>query len=157
MFALLGKKKRNGYTNYCLLTDNGHIHGNSIESVNAIIYGKTFECYGHIYCNNGVEPFSLAEKKNNIKKYEHSALKEILKTDIYNYNYKDDPEGTKLRVGAIIGKDYNISKEIIGTEGKGIDTYSMMSVAYKAIQEQQEQIEELKKKIEKLEGQNEKN
>ena len=66
-----------------------------------------------------------------------------MNTDIYYYNYKDDEEGTKRRVGAIIGADYKCSEEIIGTERKGIDLYSMISVAYKAIQELVEKIEQL--------------
>ena len=107
-------------------------------------------CYDNIYCNNGVQPFSLAEKKKNIKKYNNSAIKEIKNTDIYYYNYKDDKKGTKIRVGAIIGDKYNCSKEIIGTEGRGIDQYSMISIAYKAIQEQQETIETQAKEIDNL-------
>ena len=116
------------------------------------------QAHSHIYCNNGVEPFSLAEKKRDIEKYNNKALDEVLKTDIYYYNYKEDAEKIKRRVGAIIGTDYKCSKEIIGTEGKGIDLYSMISVAYKAIQEQQEiiekqnnTIEELTARVEKLE------
>ena len=108
------------------------------------------QAHSHIYCNNGVEPFSLAEKKRDIEKYNNKALDEVLKTDIYYYNYKDDAENIKRRVGAIIGTDYKCSKEIIGTEGKGIDLYSMISVAYKAIQEQQELIEKQNKTIENL-------
>lgn len=108
------------------------------------------QAHNHIYCNNGVEPFSLAEKKRNIEKYNNKALDEVLNTDIYYYNYKEDAENIKRRVGAIIGEAYKCSKEIIGTEGKGIDLYSMISVAYKAIQEQQELIEKQNKTIENL-------
>ena len=108
------------------------------------------QAHNHIYCNNGVEPFSLAEKKRDIEKYNNKALEEVLNTDIYYYNYKEDSEDIKRRVGAIIGTDYKCSKEIIGTEGKGIDLYSMISVAYKAIQEQQEIIEKQNKTIENL-------
>ena len=108
------------------------------------------QAHNHIYCNNGVEPFSLAEKKRDIEKYNNKALDEVLNTDIYYYNYKEDAENIKRRVGAIIGTDYKCSKEIIGTEGKGIDLYSMISVAYKAIQEQQEIIEKQNKTIEEL-------
>lgn len=108
------------------------------------------QAHSHIYCNNGVEPFSLAEKKRNIEKYNNKALDEVLNTDIYYYNYKEDAENIKRRVGAIIGTDYKCSKEIIGTEGKGIDLYSMTSISYKAIQEQQEIIEKQNKTIENL-------
>ena len=152
---------RVGSQNKCaLLTDEGEVIAtNEVNCYNGVgKFGKV-ECYGNIYCNNGVQPFSLAEKKKNIKKYDHKALDEVLKTDIYMYNYKDDKDGCKIRVGAIIGKGYNISKEIIGVGGKGIDTYSMESIAYKAIQElneiiknQQKQIDELNDKINEMKG-----
>lgn len=130
-------------SNYCLLADDGSIYAKTIGSVDAVMSCKTLNSYGHIYCNNGVEPFSTEDKKKDIEKYENRALNEIMNTDIYYYNYKDDEEGTKRRVGAIIGADYKCSEEIIGTERKGIDLYSMISVAYKAIQELVEKIEQL--------------
>ena len=139
-----------GGTN-CSITTDGYLGGEELY-----IGSRGISCVGnisahsHIYCNNGVEPFSLAEKKRDIEKYNNKALDEVLKTDIYYYNYKEDAEKIKRRVGAIIGTDYKCSKEIIGTEGKGIDLYSMISVAYKAIQEQQEIIEKQNKTIEEL-------
>lgn len=140
---------RIGNDSCVLMTDEGYLSCESLYVENGISCSSV-SCHGHIYCNNGVEPFSLEEKKKNIKKYNNSALREIKNTDIYYYNYKEDSEETKRRVGAIIGNDYNCSKEIIGTEGKGIDMYSMISIAYKAIQEQQEQIETLQKEVKKL-------
>lgn len=101
----------------------------------------------------------LVCRKRNIQKYNNKAIEEVKKTDIFYYNYKEDKENCKKRVGAVIGSDYNCSEEIIGTEGKGIDLYSMISVAYKALQEQQEIIEKQEERITKLEGviNNEKN
>lgn len=138
-----------GGTN-CTITTDGYLGGEELY-----IGSRGISCVGnisahsHIYCNNGVEPFSLAEKKRDIEKYNNKALDEVLNTDIYYYNYKEDEQDIKKRVGAIIGDKYKCSKEIIGTEGKGIDLYSMISVAYKAIQEQQSIIEEQNKTIEK--------
>lgn len=103
-------------------------------------------CYGEVACKE-VRNTSQAEKKCNIEKYDNSALKELLNTDIYYYNYKDDDKGIKRRVGAVIGKKYKCSKEIIATDGKGIDLYSMISVSYKATQEQQGIIENLIERI----------
>lgn len=141
---------KSGGTN-CTITTDGYLGGEELY-----IGSRGISCVGnisahsHIYCNNGVEPFSLAEKKRDIEKYNNKALDEVLNTDIYYYNYKEDAENIKRRVGAIIGEAYKCSKEIIGTEGKGIDLYSMISVAYKAIQEQQELIEKQNKTIENL-------
>lgn len=156
-------------THHITINDGGNknvtIEGNGYLGCDSLYVDATgincvgnIQAHSHIYCNNGVEPFSLAEKKRDIEKYNNKALDEVLKTDIYYYNYKEDAEKIKRRVGAIIGTDYKCSKEIIGTEGKGIDLYSMISVAYKAIQEQQEiiekqnnTIEELTARVEKLE------
>ena len=141
-----------------LITDEGYISCEEIYANKEISCNGNINAFGHIYCNNGVEPFSLAEKKRDIEKYNNKALNEVLNTDIYYYNYKDDKQDIKRRVGAIIGEDYKCSKEIVGTEGKGIDIYSMLSLSYKAIQEQQELIEkqnntikDLQYRIEKLE------
>ena len=141
---------------HCMMTDDGYFSCREVYSTGDISCSGNIKAYNHIYCNNGVEPFSIVEKKRNIEKYNNSALNEILNTDIYYYNYKEDSEDIKRRVGAIIGTDYNCSKEIIGTEGKGIDLYSMVSVAYKAIQEQQELIQEQNKTIKDLQNRIEK-
>ena len=143
---------------YCLMTDDGYLSCDELYAENEISC-NTLRAFGHIYCNNGVEPFSLSEKKRNIQKYNNKAIEEVKKTDIFYYNYKEDKDNCKKRVGAVIGSDYNCSEEIIGTEGKGIDLYSMISVAYKALQEQQEIIEKQEERITKLEGviNNEKN
>ena len=134
-------------TNYVLFTDDGSIYGTKIGSATAEIFGKNFEAYGHIYCNNGVESFSTIEKKKNIKKYNKSGLNEVLNTDIYYFNYKEDEKTAKARIGTIIGKKYKCSEDIISQTGESISDYSMISIAYKAIQEQQQQIEDLKQII----------
>ena len=136
-------------TNYCLITDDGSIYAQEIGSPTCEMSCEILECHGHIYCNNGVEPFSTKDKKRDIEQYNNEALNEVLNTDIYYYNYKEDTETCKRRVGAIIDKDYKCSKEIIGTEGKGIDLYSMISLSYKAIQEIEEDRTQDKKIIQK--------
>ena len=98
--------------------------------------------------NNG----STEDIKKNIKPYTQSALEVIKNTDIYSFNYKNESDDYKKHIGAIIGDNYNCSKEIISSNKKGIDLYAMVSVCFKAIQEQQEQIEELKEEINKLKG-----
>ena len=143
---------------HCMMTDDGYFSCREVYSTGDISCSGNIKAFNHIYCNNGVEPFSLAEKKRDIEKYNNKALDEVLNTDIYYYNYKEDAKDIKRRVGAIIGEDYKCSKEIVGTEGKGIDIYSMLSLSYKAIQEQQELIEkqnntikDLQDRLEKLE------
>lgn len=97
---------------------------------------------------------SLESQKKNFEKLGRG-LDIIKATDIYKYNLKSQADGDKKHIGFVIGKDYKYSKEItaLDNEGKevGVDTYSMISVAYKAIQEQQEIIEQLQEKIKELE------
>ena len=78
---------------------------------------------------------------------------------MYNYNYKGESDKDKKHIGIVIGDNYNYAKEILSSDGKGVDLYSMISVAWKAIKEQQEQIESMQKsysffidKINKLES-----
>lgn len=163
--------------NYVILTDDGVISATGTcvmdgqLTVNELIVGTEASCstlkvWQHIYCNNGVESFSTLEKKKNIRKYTKSAIKEIMNTDIYWFNYKDDDKTAKRRLGTVIGEGYNCSKDILSQTGESISDYSMISLAYKAIQEQQKEIEKLKnekeeqdkvikrliERIEKMEG-----
>ena len=151
--------------NYVLLTDDGYIGAHEL-AVETEASCSTLKVWQHIYCNNGVESFSTLEKKKNIRKYTKSAIKEIMNTDIYWFNYKDDDKTAKRRLGTIIGEGYNCSKDILSQTGESISDYSMISLAYKAIQEQQKEIEKLKnekeeqdkvikrliERIEKMEG-----
>lgn len=98
---------------------------------------------------------SLEEAKKNFEKLENG-LDIVNNTEIYKYNLKSQTDGDKKHIGFVIGENYKYSNEItaLDNEGKeiGVDTYSMISVAYKAIQEQQEIINQLQEKIKELEG-----
>ena len=98
---------------------------------------------------------SLEKEKKNFEKFEN-ALEEIKKTEIYKYNLKSQDDNDKKHIGFVIGKNYNYSDKITSTDKEGneigVDIYSMISLAYKAIQEQQETIEQLYSKIKELEG-----
>lgn len=102
---------------------------------------------------------SIEEVKQNIEKMKSNAIKLINDTDLYNYNYKGESNKDKKHIGIVIGDNYNYAKEILSSDGKGVDLYSMISVAWQAIKEQQEQIETMQKsysffldKINKLES-----
>lgn len=108
------------------------------------------------------DTLSSSDAKKNIKKYEKSAIEEVLNTDIYSYVYKDEKDDEKRTIGAVIGENYKCSNDIISKDGKHISTYSMISLAYKAMQEfqtiikdQQSQIDELKKRLNILENRGE--
>ena len=59
---------------------------------------------------------------------------------------KGKEEESKKTIGTIIGDGYNCSKEIMSSNKEGINLYSMVSIAYKAIQEQQDEIKKLQAK-----------
>lgn len=94
--------------------------------------------------------FSLEELKKNIEKYNINAIDIIKNSDIYTFNYKYEDEKTKKHIGFVIGEKYKTPEEVISQKGDSINSYSMVSILWKAVQEQQEEIEKLKKEINKL-------
>lgn len=103
---------------------------------------KNIACSGTVYASNLVNT-SKAELKKNFRKLEN-AWDIINAIDIYKYNYKTEEEGTKEHIGLVIGDGFKYSEEVTSKENEGVDTYSLISVCVKAIQEQQYEIEKLK-------------
>lgn len=101
-----------------------------------------------------VNQISLASSKKNFEKLKN-ALEIIRNTDIYKYNLKSQADNEKKHIGFVIGDKYRYAKEITALNERGeeiaVDTYSMISVTYKAIQELLEENEKLIERIEKLE------
>lgn len=87
---------------------------------------------------------SLSTSKKNFEKLEN-ALDIIKNVDIYKYHLKDQKKSEKKHIGFVIGDEFNYSEEITSQKNDGVDLYSMISVCFKAIQEQQEIIEKLLK------------
>ena len=92
---------------------------------------------------------SKAEIKKDIKKYTQKALDIIKNTDVYQFNYKEY-EKKKKTIGFVIGDNYKIADEIVTDERNGINSYSVMGILWKSIQEQQEIIEQLQKEVKEL-------
>ena len=125
--------------NYAMLTDEGKVSGKELYiSGDATVLGQF------------INP-SLEKIKKNINKLENG-LDIVLNTDIYTYNLKREKDEDKKHIGFVIGKKYKYSKEITSSKNNGANLYSMVSVAYKAIQEQQEMIKKQNKRIEELEN-----
>ena len=99
-----------------------------------------------------MQQFSLEKLKKNIEKSNVKALDIIKKARIYEYNLKTEEDTDKKHIGFIIGDKYETPKELISQDGQGIDTYTMSSIMWKAIQEQQKMIEDLQKEIKLLKG-----
>jgi len=140
----------------CLFTDIGDITGKHVYIEGDITSTENLTAYKGINCTDGYvsgKAFinnSREETKKNIKRYTDDAIKIIKDTDIYKFNYKTDNNTSKESIGFVIGDKYKYSKELTAVDenGKeiGANTYNMISIAYKAIQEQQEQIEKLQAK-----------
>ena len=124
--------------------NGGHIDLTSVDGT------STIECNGtngNIKCVSLTQT-SLAEKKKNFEKLEN-ALDIVKDTDIYKYNMKDEKETDKKHIGFVIGENFNYREEITSAKNDGADNYSMISVLWKAVQEQQAEIEELRKLVNK--------
>lgn len=96
---------------------------------------------------------SKAESKKNFEKFTLEEAKEILNnTDIYKYNLKTQDDKGKKHIGFVIGDDYNYSEEITSPKNDGANIYSMTSVLYTIVKEQQKAIDNLLKRVEALEA-----
>ena len=93
--------------------------------------------------------------KKNIKKYLDNAIDIVKQSEIYKYNFKDEQDTDKKHIGFVIGDEggnYKTPNEVISKSGEGIEHYTMTSILWKAVQEQQEIIEGLQKEIKELKG-----
>lgn len=94
---------------------------------------------------------SLESLKKNFEEVEN-ATSIVKNSEIYKYNFKSEEDTDKKHYGFVIGENYNTPDEVISKSGEGIDTYSMCSILWKAVQEQQATIEALQKEINNLKG-----
>ncbi len=92
---------------------------------------------------------SLKEKKKNIEKLEN-AISILNEVDIYKYNFKNESDATKKHIGFVIGDGYKYSKEITSEDNSGVDIYSMVSVLWQIVKEQQQKINKLNDRVDKL-------
>lgn len=90
---------------------------------------------------------SLEKVKKNIEKADINAIELIKNSDIYKYNLKSEEDTDKKHIGFVIGDKYNTPNEVIAKSGEGIDTYSMSSIMWKAIQELTTRVEQLEKEV----------
>lgn len=93
---------------------------------------------------------SLIEKKKDIEVYNEKVLAKIKKAQIYKFRYKNENKKRKKHIGFIINDNSFAINDIVAKGG--IDSYSAITLLYKAIQEQQQQIENLESKIKEMEG-----
>lgn len=115
------------------------------DGINEIV-GAWGPMYANSFNNNSKEDI-----KKNIEKFDINVIELLKNSEIYTFNYKTEKNTDKKHIGFIIGDKYKTPTEVISNNKESIDTYSMASILWKAIQEQQEIIESSNIKINKLE------
>lgn len=130
--------------------DNAIQIGNPNWNTMVTVHHDLF-AYGYVSAEDIINR-SLEELKENIEEYNEEAIKEVMKTKIYEYKLKSQKGKGKKHIGIIINEKNNFSNKIVNEGKDGVELYSMLSVLWKAVQEQQEQIEQLKEEINKLKG-----
>lgn len=110
---------------------------------------EVVQAYEFRHTGGGFNAGSLESIKKNISNF-NGALDIINNTNIYTYNMKIEDDKHKKHIGCIIPDedgDYQTSEIIMTEDKKAIDLYSMISVLWQGVKEQQQQIKELKKEI----------
>ena len=133
-----------GYYGAVNISSNGGIW---FYEINNGVYSSplTITSGGDITCVRLTQT-SKEENKKNFEKLTNA--KDILnQVDIYKYNFKDENDTVKKSIGFVIGDDFNYSEEITSTNNDGANIYSMVSVLWQVVKEQQEEIKELKEMI----------
>ena len=160
--VLLALRKINGYASsegtFAIHTDNANevisLEGNGNGYRGSIgmdkitidqYFGRTAIIEENISCETMTQT-SLKEKKKNFETLEN-AIEILKKVDIYKYNLIKENDINKKHIGFVIGNDFNYSEEITSEKNDGVDLYSMTSVLWQAVKEQQEEIEKLKEMI----------
>lgn len=104
---------------------------------------------------------SQAEQKKDIEQLDH-ATRIVLGCDVYTYAWKTEKDDqTEARIaeqeekksaGFVIGDGYNVDPLLLSSDGGGINLYSAIAVAYKAIQELHGRCAALEQQIVELKG-----
>lgn len=89
---------------------------------------------------NGVQVSSDRDRKRDIELYEINAIKEVCATPVYTYHLDTDLDHELKRIGLIMQE---APLDVIDLSGKGIDLYQMVTMLWRAVQQQQDMIESL--------------
>lgn len=85
---------------------------------------------------------SLESKKKNIT-LDEGCLEEILNTDIVNFNWNFEDDTDKKHIGLVIpdkGGNYRFAEKALTHDRDAVELYSMIGMAWKAIQELEERL-----------------
>jgi phage minor structural protein len=178
IFAQAGIQMQGGDFNaygYSVFTDRSFRATSSVGEMESFIFkANSFTSYFQALSDNGVRcqnilrsayvpcyalsypGASKREWKTNIRDYEGSALEEVSKMRVRNYQFKSDyneeVDGVLIRVkdeSEVITRTGLILDEAPESviEGEGIETYSLSAINTRAIQELLERVENLERKI----------
>lgn len=89
---------------------------------------------------NGVQVSSDRDRKRDIEPYMVNAIKEVCETPVYTYHLDDDLDHELKRIGIIMQE---APLDVIDLNGKGIDLYQMVTMLWRAVQQQQIMIDSL--------------
>ena len=93
---------------------------------------------------------SLESIKKNIVKFD-DALEIIKDSTIYEYNFKDEEDTARKHIGFVIGdvtkNKYKTPNEVLSSNKKGIENYSMCSIEWRALQQMLERLEIVERKV----------
>lgn len=89
---------------------------------------------------NGVQVSSDRDRKRDIELYEINAIKEVCATPVYTYHLDTDLDHELKRIGLIMQE---APLDVIDLSGKGIDLYQMVTMLWRAVQQQQDMIDSL--------------
>lgn len=117
------------------------IDGGHVSITNELYVNGDIHAYSYKYD-------SLEEKKKDIEEYKENVIDKIKNVNIYKFRYKTENETKKQHIGFIINNNSNTPEELINDDT--IDGYSMISMLWKGVQEQQKQIEEMQLEIKLL-------
>ena len=92
----------------------------------------------------GVNVSSDRARKRDIELYSTDALQEVCSTPVYAYHLDTDKDEELKRIGIIMQE---APLDAIDLTGKGVDLYQMVTMLWKATQQQQEMIEDLKRQL----------
>lgn len=109
--------------------------------------------YEFRHTGGGFNANSLESMKKNFEVFE-DPIELIKQGEIYKYNMKVEDDSHKKHIGFVIpddGGEFKTPNEVISQDGKAIDMYSMISICWAAIKEQQMLIENLNNKVKELE------
>lgn len=129
---------------YLRATSGGEVR---VTAPNTIDNYASFRC-DTIYRSSEVAT-SKREMKKNITDYTVDALGEINTTPIREYHLLGDSDTEKKRLGVIMDE---APVDIVDIKGNGVETYAMISMSWKAIQELSAQVNQLRQDVNELKG-----